>query len=204
MSNFVSLPEALYAIDGVVEKLPDQDDHPYVWVENQEYRDGLARRRSVEYLWGLMADSSCRVALQLTDGSRIDCRREWLEPYESSEAPAKGRFVELSVGILGSGSLKTNSSDLPHGELVFPRRNLERLLATIEDEPPPSHSHAAMVRGILAAYQDEPGSRKADMREMFPLAGVRALNRAFKEAGKTNKSISNRGRKPGRKPNSIR
>ena len=199
MSNYVSLPEALYAIDGVVEKLPDQEADPFVWVDNQEYRDGLARRRSVEYLWGLLADPSCRVALQLRDGSRMDCRHEWLAPcrlHETSETPAKGRFIELSVGTLGSGFLQNNASVFPEGELVVPRRSVERLLAIIEDNLPPSHSHAAMVRGILAAYQDEPRTRKADVRKMFPSVSDRAFNSAFAEAGKTIPSIHNAGRKP--------
>ncbi|GEM_PF-5063906 len=203
MSDYVSLPEALYAIDGVVEKLPDQEADSFVWVDNQEYRDGLACQRSINYLWELLADPSCRVAIQLRDGSRMDCRQEWLAPcrlHETSETPAKGRFIELSVGILGSGSLKTNPSDLPCGDLVFPRRSLERLLATIEDNLPPSHSHAAMVRGILAAYRDEPTSTKADVRVMFPHASDQAFKSAFEEAGNSNPSIT----KPGRKPKSSR
>ena len=65
-----------HAIDRVVEKLPYQEADPFVWVGNQEYRDGTARRRSVEYLWKLLADPSCRVALQLRDGSQMDCRQE--------------------------------------------------------------------------------------------------------------------------------
>ena len=161
LTRYMGLSAALSRID---HSLPSTDDgrEDFVWLKNTSLHDGLAKRQAVEILWKLLASTACSVKLQLPDGTQIPAQREWLSPpanLAEVDRPGEGPYVDLSFGLLGTGSIAWDSDARVKGELLVSVKDVEGLIAKLESGVSHSMSLSAMKKRIQQAYRSREVSR---------------------------------------------
>ncbi|NNU80410.1 hypothetical protein HMH01_08145 [Halovulum dunhuangense] len=125
------------------------------------------------------------------------------EPLVSNK-PAKGRYVDLSVGTLGSGTLDLSADFLPGGILTLPRTRVSARIRQLAGLPGLDQSQGAVVRALVAMVDDGPLPIKARAkRDLAPDMTDGAFQRCWSRAAELRPALA-RGGRPRRQETSAR
>lgn len=193
---YVSLPIALSRLDDVIERHGEKrEPADYCWT-NAKNISGVVLREAVEALWDLLQSEPNRLRLRPLNGQLESVLREWLNRSKdlNGDFPSRGEYVDLSVGILGSGSRGLGPTD-PIGEIVLQELAIERLLFRLVAAEGSDLSESSVTKQILAGYRSGKFRIKADARDAFPAVGRRKFDRCIAAAAEAEPRISLAGRR---------